>query len=198
MPAWVSDKGSDFKLVPPGTYVAVCDCVVMLGKQSTPFGVKEQVYIRWEIPSERLKWKDANGAEHEGPMVIGAVVTASIYEKSNLGQWLASWRGRSFTDEERKRFDLFSILGKPCMLNVVHNESKGKTYANVQGVSRLMKGMEAPNAEQLIKYSADETGEFDKLPEWLQKKIEAQITEEAEAQEEQSRPKNFTDDDIPF
>jgi hypothetical protein len=36
------------------------------------------------------------------------------------------------------------LLGEACLLNVVHTEKGGNTYANIQGASPLPKGMTAP------------------------------------------------------
>ena len=38
---------------------------------------------------------------------------------------LVSWRGRPFTETEKKGFDITKLIGIPCQLNVMHNE-KGK------------------------------------------------------------------------
>lgn len=173
-----SDKGGDgFEPVPAGSYVARCVSVVDLGVQETPWGGKEKVYIGFEVPEERVEWKDQDGKEHEGPALIGSRYTLSIHKDSNLGQILTSWRGKPFTDDERKGFDLFTVLGAPCMINVVHNENNGKVYANIQSVMRLPKGMECPPAEtDLIAYTPqdeDKAGNFEKLPQWLQKLVRA-------------------------
>ena len=168
--------GAGFEPVPAGSYVARCISVIDLGVQPTGFGDKEKVYIGWEIPAERVEW-EKDGQKHEGPALIGSRYTNSIHEKSILGQQLLSWRGVPFTDEERQGFDLFSVLGAPCMINVTHTEKNGKTYANVVAVMRLPKGTDCPPAEtDLIAYSPmDETtsGNFSKLPEWQQKLVRA-------------------------
>ena len=168
--------GAGFEPVPAGSYVARCISVIDLGVQPTGFGDKEKVYIGWEIPAERVEW-EKDGQKHEGPALIGSRYTNSIHEKSILGQHLLSWRGVPFTDEERQGFDLFSVLGAPCMINVTHTEKNGKTYANVVAVMRLPKGTDCPPAEtDLIAYSpmdALTSGNFSKLPEWQQKLVRA-------------------------
>jgi hypothetical protein len=163
--------GAGFEPVPAGTYVARCVSVVDLGVQATGFGDKEKVYIGWEVPSERVEW-EKDGQKHQGPALIGSRYTNSIHPKSILGQHLTSWRGVPFTDEERSGFDLFTVLGAPCMISVTHTEKNGKTYANVNAVMRLPAGTVCPDAEtEMIAYSPmDQTtqGNLDKLPPWLQ------------------------------
>lgn len=171
-----SDKGgSNFEPVAAGSHVARCVSVVDLGVQQTPWGGKEKCYIGFEIPDHRVEWTDKEGKEKEGPALIGMTVTNSINEKSTLGQLLTSWRGVPFTEDERKGFDLFSILGAPALINVIHKDKDGKTFANITGIMRLPKGMTVAAAEtELVGYSpmdASTSGNFDRLPEWLQKLV---------------------------
>lgn len=176
MPLPVSEtSGGNFKKVPQGTHAAVCNMVVDLGLQESTFGTKHQVYLRFEIPGERIEW-EKDGQKHEGPMTIGATYTASLSEKANLRRDLESWRGRAFTADELKAFDVFKVLGAPCLITVTHKESGPKVYANITGITALPKGMDKPIAEnELLRYSPDEPQDFEKLPEWLQKKIETQV-----------------------
>ena len=172
-----SDKGgAGFEPIPAGSYVARCISVIDLGVQETPWGGKEKVYIGFEVPGERVEW-EKDGQAHDGPAIIGGRYTNSINEKSILGQHLTSWRGVPFTEDERQGFDLFSVLGAPCMINVTHTEKNGKVYANINAIMRLPKGTECPPAEtELLAYSPmDEAtaGNFDKLPEWQQKLVRA-------------------------
>jgi len=204
LPISESNGGGNFKKVPQGTHRAVCNLVVDLGMQRTSWqgqeSVKPQVYLRFEVPDERVEY-EKDGVKHEGPLSIGATYTASLSEKANLRHILESWRGKGFTPAELKGFDLFNVLGKPCLITVTHTEKNGKTYANITSVSGLPKGTEPPKAEMpLLKYSADEPEALRQLPEWLQKKIgEAVNMNPGPAPVEtigQSRP-DF-DDDIPF
>jgi len=49
------------------------DCGVQPGGKYKP---QRKVYLRWEIPSERIEWTDIEGHPHEGPMTIGRFYTA--------------------------------------------------------------------------------------------------------------------------
>lgn len=172
-----SDKGGsgNFEPVVAGSHAARCVSVIDLGVQQTPWGGKEKCYIGFEVPAQRVEWTDKDGKEHEGPAFIGMTLTNSINEKSILGQLLTSWRGVPFTEDERKGFDLFTILGAPALINVIHKEKEGKTFANITGIMRLPQGMVVPNPEtELVGYSPMDNktaGNFEKLPEWLQKKV---------------------------
>lgn len=195
--------GGDFKPCPAGNHIAVCNLIADLGYQPSSFGDKHQVYIRFEIPAERIEYtKDGKSAT--GPVVIGQKFTASMHEKASLRKQLEGWRGRKFTDEEAEAFDVSAILGKGCMLNVIHNVKEGKLYANISSISALPKGMTAPNSENgLLLYTEESKDSFSKLPDWLQEIISKQIKQVPQDRDiNQDYPNSdaleITDDDIPF
>lgn len=204
-----SGGGGDFSPMPSGNHTAVCNMVVDLGKQrvvSQMYGesVKHQVYIRWETPDEELTWTDKEGNEQTGPRVIGKTYTLSLHENANLRADLENWRGRAFTEEERRGFDVSKLLGVPCMVNVAHVERNGKTYANVTAVTSLPKALREnpPRASGDLLLHDDDNNAYDELPEWLQKKIDGQVSEQTHTQSYggQSYGSNYDDldDDIPF
>ena len=199
--------GGDFTPVPQGTHIAICDQVVDLGRQaikSDKFGdsVKHQVYIRWQIPAERVEWEH-DGKKFEGPAVIGKTYTVSLGEKANLRKDLQAWRGKPFTPDELKGFDISKLLGVPATITVTHSEKDGRTYANIASVGGLIKGMPKPTSEgDLILYDSDNMGSFEKLSKRLQERIKAQIIEtgktEAGDPDAWRSGGDDLDDDIPF
>lgn len=190
--------GGDFKRVPAGNHLALCNMVADLGKQRIEWQgetkLKHQVYIRWELPDEQMEWTDREGNERKGPMVIGKTYTLSLHENAGLRADLENWRGRAFTEEERKGFDIAKLAGVPCMLNVVHTEKNGKTYANVGGVAALPKSMPRPNLyDSAIIYDDEHLSAFEMLPEWLQKKVQEQVVDQKPTQD-----LSDLDDEVPF
>lgn len=191
--------GGDYKIVPAANHVGVCSMVVDLGKQRVEYQgdskVKHQVYIAWELPQEPIEWTDKDGVDRKGFMRIGKTYTVSTHENSNLRADLENWRGRPFTKEEQEAFDITTIAGVPAMVNVTHAERNGRTYANVTGVTPIPKGMEKPKLSDLpLVYDDEHTDAYGLLPEWLQKKVDAQIVDE------KPRPQEYADldDEIPF
>ena len=163
----------DFEIAPAGNHVAICYAMVDLGQQHVVFNNEEKwqrkVYIGWELSNEQM----ADGR----PFMVSRQFTMSLHEKSTLRAILESWRGRPFTDDELMGFDLKNILGKPCMVNVVHaTGNNGRTYANVKSIATMPKGMTAPeqiNPTMLFEFG-DQGFDEDKyinLPQWLQTKI---------------------------
>jgi hypothetical protein len=191
--------GGDFDPIPQGTHLAVCNLVCDVGVQASGrFTPRPKLYIRWELPSERIQWTDREGKAHEGPAQIGKFYTASLSAKANLRKDLENWRGRAFTPAELAGFDLFTVLGHACQIVVTHTKgADGRTYANVAGLVGLPRGMDRPKAERaLVKYSPEDPGQFNDLPTWLQERIgEAQQPGEHVAG---SDPADAFDDDIPF
>ena len=157
---------------PAGSHVARCISVIDLGTQETPFGEAHKVQITWELPEEKAVFREERGEE---PFVLSKDYTLSLYEKANLRHDLESWRGRAFTEQELKGFDISKLIGAPCLLSVIHKtNTKGKTYANVSSVSALAKGMQCPPMiNPAVEYSLSDgkNNIYEGLPEWLQKKI---------------------------
>ena len=130
--------GGDFEVVSIGLHRATC--VDLIGpweedipKQFLKPGGKtrrRRCRIVWEV--EELTQKDGK------PKIISGFYTWSLGDKAKLREVLEAWRGRGFTDQELNAFDVETILGKSCQLNVTHNGE----YANVSAVVPLSKGME--------------------------------------------------------
>ena len=176
--------GGDFEPVPAGNHVAICNAVVDLGLQKGS-GMypdpKPQVYIRFELPTERVKY-EKDGQTIEGPMSIGKRFTASMSEKANLRKFIEGWFGKKFpSNDAAADFDLELLLGKKCLLNVTHTEKGDKTYANLSSAAPLPKGMAAdyPQHNKSIAFDLSKADDqtFRLLPEWLQKVINERLEE---------------------
>lgn len=169
----LTDSGTDYKPIDAGNYAATCIRVIDLGTQTHNYQGEEKsarkVRIFWEVPEVTVEWEGV-----ERPATISATYTASLHEKANLRKVLESWRGRSFTADELKGFDTKNVLGAACLLNVVHTEKDGRTYANVAGVTPLIKGMQKPEVVgPIINFDLDDfdaetlEGFHDKLKEQI-------------------------------
>lgn len=140
MGRYASDTGGgDFTPAPAGTHIAICVGVTDLGTHHGEYkgepNVRNQVLVTWELPDESFDTPDG-----PKPYIASKFYTNSLSEKANLRADLIAWRGRDFTSEELRKFDLQAILGKPCMINIVHEESGGKTRAKVKAVMAVAKG----------------------------------------------------------
>lgn len=197
------EAGGGFAALPAGTYPAVCDQVIDLGIQpGGQYDPKQKIYIRWQVPGERVKWSD-NGVEREGPAVIGRTFTLSLSEKSMLRPFLESWRGRAFTRAELNSFDVKAVLAAPCLISVIHEQGRdGREYAKVASAMQLPKGTPKPELEgPALHWDCDQPDAkvFDKLSPKIRERIEARLNVE-EAIQEMAHPQNQQEfeDDIPF
>jgi hypothetical protein len=148
------NEGSDFVPPPSGTHLAVCFRVIDLGTQKSEWQgqtkMQRKVLLSWEMPEEQ--------APDGKPFTISQRYTFSSSEKAILRQHLEGWRGKVFTDADfgPGGFDIKNVLGKACLLTIVHEDKKGKTYANIKGVSAVPKGMQvSAGAAAPIYFSLD-------------------------------------------
>ena len=106
--------GGEFEQVPQGTHNAVCYKIVDAGTSLNEYQgeVKKQhsIFIFWELPESQT----ADGR----PMSIFNKYTLSLNERAKLRQHLQSWRNKAFTQEELANFDVTSVLGVNCKLDV--------------------------------------------------------------------------------
>jgi hypothetical protein len=182
--ATYSAKGSkEFDKVPEGTHLAVCTLVADVGLQpgSGMFpDPKVKVYMRFEIPSERITY-EKDGVAKEGPAIIYNNYTATMGAKANLRKAVQSWRGKPFAnDGEAELFDIRKLLGQTCMLQVVHSPD-GK-YANVSNVMAPPRGTAKLTPEGVaVYYGPDDDKQYDALPKFLRDKVDTQLDPSANA-----------------
>lgn len=133
----VREPESNFTPAPEGLHQAVCcDVWEQWTEESrfTPGQLQDKTRVVWLLEEEN--------PETGKPFQASRIYTASLHEKAMLRQHLETWRGRKFTQDELRGFDLEALIGVNCQLQIAHNiGSNGKTYANVQAVVPLAKGM---------------------------------------------------------
>lgn len=207
MAIYAEKKEGDFVQVEPGTYVARCYSMIEIGTIETEFnGEKKkahQVNISWELPEETAVFHEEKGPE---PFVVSKTYTLSMHEKATLRKDLESWRGKSYTNDEVKRFDITKLLGQPCLLNIVHETSKtdpSKVYVKVSSVSKLMKGQEVGeqiNPTRLLSFDKFDWNVFDNLSDWLKDKIKSSAEYKllVEPQVVNAQPSSNETDDLSF
>ena len=167
----------NYEPVSSGNHISRCVQMIEIGTVNTEYlGEPKQLHkvrITWELPLETKVFKEENG---EQPFVLSKEYTLSMHEKSNLRKDLESWRGKPFTEDETKAFDITKLVGVPCMLNVIHEEKKGNVYANIASITPLPKGMVCPpqvNPSFVLSYDNFDFAKFNGLPTWLKEKMEA-------------------------
>lgn len=166
----VSDTGT-FTPCPAGSHIAICIGYVDLGTQIEMYEGKQKIQrkirIMWELCEER---KD------DGKLfTTGKTYTNSLGDRASLRSHLEGWRGRAFTVEELKGFNLDNIVGKPCLLTIVHKpRQSGGVSDSISGITPLHRSMAAPkqvNPSVIFDIDKWDDAKFAALPQFLQAKI---------------------------
>lgn len=175
-----TNSGIARELIPAGNYIARCYQMIEIGTTTENIMGKtvtsKKARIGWELPTELKVFREENG---EQPLVISKEYTLSMNEKSNLRKDLKSWRGKDFTEDEAKCFDITKLLGVPCMLNIIHKPSVSdptKVYEQIAGITPMPKGMAAPaqiNSTFLLSYDDFDQAKFDSLPDFIKDKMKS-------------------------
>lgn len=172
-----SDTGT-FTPAPAGVHQAVCVDVVDLGIVEVTWQGKSKqqhkVNVAWQIDELRDDGK---------PYLVFKRYTLSLSEKATLRKDLESWRGKKFTRDEEMGFDVESVLGANCLLNITHNVVGDKTYANVVSIMPLVKGMPKIAARDFVRKQDRQPDDAAQAP--------------ASSHDEPSYG-GLTEDDIPF
>lgn len=172
--------GGTFVPAPVGTHRAICVQIIELGvlpQANAQISETFKVMLGWELCDVTIEAQDDSGMAVARRQIVSKEYTLSIGDKANLGKDLVSWRGRAFTAEEKKGFQLETIIGQPALLSIQHKVSgAGKTYAKVAAVMGPQKAERANYPQpvtELLHYEVEQFtgGNWDKLPEWIQSKI---------------------------
>lgn len=203
-----NEGGGNYTPLEAGTYPARCYSMIHIGTIQEEFQgekkIMNKVRISWELPTELKEFKQGEG---EKPYILSKEFTLSLHEKSSLRAFLKSWRGKDFTEEEAKSFDVTKLLGVICMLSVGHKESKGKVYAEINSVSPIIKGFTVPaqiNHTFELNYDNFTMDAFMTLPEFIRKKMEGSLEFKKiqnlvfEYENQKQSVNQNTNDDLPF
>ncbi len=178
--------GRDFIPAPGGAHAAVCCDVVDMGVLEVSYGGNKKSQHK-----VRIVWQIAEVTADNKPYIVQKRYTLSLHKKSALLKDLESWRGIPFSDEQLQGFDLETLLGAACLLNVMQVQKEGDTYANVTTIMRLPKGMEAPKVRDYVRMK-------DRTPEQTAAAKDAQHAGDGMTDDPSYDGYFPTDDDVPF
>ena len=219
MSFYVEDKGGNFERCPPGMHLARCYRIVDLGTQKSEYMGQtkylHKIMIGWELHGVDEVGKPLTMFDGR-PFAIFKNYTLSWSEKANLRLDLQSWRGKPFSQEEMRKFDLKNVLGAWCMLNVIESQGQnGNTYSNVDSVSPVptiikQNGLPQPvNKNEMFNLQEPDWALFETFSDNLKQKIinspefekvkkAADYQKDAIAEANSPKPAFDEDDDIPF
>ena len=206
--------GGTFTPVPPGMYLARCYRIVDLGTQKSEYlgQIKNlpKVMLQFEVHGEDDAGKPLVTAKGE-PMSISKNFTLSLAEKATLRKDLQTWRGREFTQDELRGFQIDNVLGAWAMIAITKAVgNNGKEYTNIANINSVPKAMkanlpeghnkcaafyiESPDMDMFETFSDNLRAKIEQSPEW-----QARGNQPAKAAST-SKGSGFDDmdDDIPF
>ena len=215
--ALIAKEGeSSFTPVPPGMHLARCYRVVDLGTQKSEYlgTVKHlpKVMLQFEVHGEDEAGKPIVTAKNE-PMTISKNFTLSLAEKATLRKDLQTWRGREFSPDELRGFELKNVLGAWAMISVIKTTgNNGKEYTNIAAIMQVPPQVkkaglpEGHNKPGIFSIDEPDMTMFETFSDGLKQKIQG--SPEWQAREGQQYAKNESaskssgfddmDDDIPF
>jgi hypothetical protein len=198
-------------------HLARCYRVIDLGTQETTYlgAVKHlpKVMLQFEVHGEDDEGKAIVTAKNE-PMSISKNFTLSLAEKATLRKDLQTWRGREFTADELRGFELKNVLGAWAMVSVIKAMgNNGKEYTNIAAIMSVppaikkagmpeghnelnIFSIEEPDMTLFESFSNGLREKIEKSPEW---KARGNVGYQKE-QNASAKSSGFDDmdDDIPF
>ena len=172
------ENTSKFDPIEAGSYAGRCVQVIDLGTHMEQFKWEEEekpvrkIRLTFELPEELMTFKEEKWPE---PRMIGIDFAYSFHKKANLRKFLETWRGREFTPEELKGFDISKLLGVAGLVQVAqYTNNKWSMSAKISTVWVMPKGMTcAPQINESILYTPTEHNPevFARIAEWIQKII---------------------------
>lgn len=203
-----AQDNKSFEPAPVGNHVARMYRIINIGTVEEEYmgEVKQlnKILLTFELCNEKKEFKEGEG---ERPISVSREFTFSMGPKANLRKFIEGMLGTAMKDDEANLLDVETLLGKACLLNVVHKVSgAGKTYALIQNASPLPKGMDAPaqvNPNFILGYGETwDVEKFKKLSKFIQEKMvkSAQYKELniPVVQLSEYKPDGINPDDIPF
>ena len=116
----------EFKIAPVGSHLARLYRIIDLGTQTTEYmgqtKMLRKVKFFWELHGDDLKTDDGK------PLIQTRNYTLSLGDKASLRKDLESWRGKSFTEDELRGFDITNLLDKWCMVTIQHRTEIGRAH----------------------------------------------------------------------
>lgn len=163
--------GSTIPKLEGGVYTAISSAIVDLGLQKSEKFQKTQrkFMMIWTILNETV---EVNGEQL--PRQMSKEYSFSLNEKSTLRKDLQAWRGKAFTEEELRGFNILNVLNVPCQLQILLEEKNGKSYNNIASIMALPKGTQVSNLNETYHFdieNVDTWTNWTKIPQWIRDRI---------------------------
>lgn len=130
-------------LHPNGSFAGVCVDFLNLGTRRRDPKKGGKPYL---VPSVAYVFYCGENDPDTGfPLYLMREFDVRLGEGTMFREFLEGWRNAKFTAHELENgIQFHKAVGKPGMVTVIHNTPKERTYANIESVKPLAKGMFAP------------------------------------------------------
>ena len=151
--ALIAKETISYEPIPADIHHAVSVWLYDLGTSLNKWGnMKRRVVISWELPNVRIEI-DHDGVKLNVPRIFSKTYPLTLGAKADLRKDLQAWRGRSFSAEELKGFDVRNVLEKNCMLQFIHEtKESGEIKAKLTSIIPLVKGLTGKTPETDVRY----------------------------------------------
>jgi hypothetical protein len=175
--------GGDLPNLQPGIYQGTCYSIVDMGTTDQEYkGVKNKktrVHLSFEITHALDPENNPITMEDGRPFGVFKTYTASLFEAARLRQDLESWRGKRFTEQELKGFDISNLIGCTARIEVV--------IFDLDVYLDDFRGKQSPESKAMCDIFFD-------LPTWIKKEIESSYEYDAVNSEDDSAPGSMADE----
>jgi len=173
--------GSKIPPLEPDVYDAVCIAIIDLGTQKDELQgdvkSRRKVFVTWAVDGETV---DIDGEAK--PRVISREYPVSLHERARLRQDLEAWRGRPFTADELKGFDLRTVAGKPCRIQTGLTSGGN---AKVMSLLKAKKNTQVPDEMSVVTFDLSEW-DGQEIPEGIPNFVGEKIAESPEFREKRN------------
>lgn len=161
------------ELCPEGTFQAELIRIYYCGIQENkynPESPQPKIVFSFELDEPML--------ESDGNHILSTTVTYSLHEKSGMTKLLKPALGSAYPDKPGQELDVDSLVGMKVMVTVSHTQKADRTYANIEGLARLPRGMQPFTATQdAFSWSCEDLHDPNehKVPKWIKEFAENRI-----------------------
>lgn len=129
-----------FRNIETGVYQAVCAEVVDLGmRESSVYGKPDE---KTTVHKVSFVFELSELRDDGKPFTMCREYRLSLHEKATLRKDLDAWRGKAFTEDELKGFDVEKVTGANCMVTVsAYTKNNGHDGRKITSVGKCMKGL---------------------------------------------------------
>ena len=132
----IAPPGGSSEPHPAGGFPAICIDVVDKGLQQSTWEGKE-------VTRHRFFFRFYCGQTRADGSIawVNRGLTLTTHEKGTVWSFLGAWMGRSFSEGDRRTFDMEQMIGEPAYLQVLHKDGR----AQINSIMPLPTGMPVPN-----------------------------------------------------